>query len=379
MNKNVEKLLDVFKKNPYYLEMGAKKIATRLKVNVEDVYIAKAEVKIQKNKALYDHCKEVGVDPDSVVSLWHKSGGISMNIKPDAIKSLPDKYKEDLLALKEELAVNWDLKPLKISKTGNLLMPNIFDLHLGKLAWGEETGEDYDFEIAKKRFNLAIEDLIGKASGYSISKILFPVGNDIFNSDRATPFSQTTQGTPQMDDTRWQKLFREGHILITNAIQRLAKVAPVEVFMVFGNHDYERTYYLGEVLAAVFDKHPNVNINNGPKARKYYKWGCCLLGLTHGDKERTSELPLIMAQEAKEDWANTWYREWFLGHLHHKQKFITQESKDYRGVRVTFLTSPSASDAWHYSKAFTGAIKGAEGFIFNDKEGLIGTVIHNIQ
>lgn len=379
MNKNVTTLLDEFKKNPYLLDMGAKKISTRKKIPIEDVYEAKSLHRRNKNKALYDHCEKVGVDIDQVKSFWHKNNNISLNVKTDTQKNLTEQYKDDVEALKQELAVDWSVKPLRVSETGNLFMPNIFDLHLGKLAWGEETGEDYDFDIAKKRFEIAVEDLIAKASGYKASRILFPLGNDLYNSDRALPFAQTTAGTPQMDDTRWQKLFREGHILMTNAIQRLAIIAPVDVVMVFGNHDYERTYYLGEVLSAVFLNHPNVTINNGPKSRKYYRWGCCLLGLTHGDKERTQELPLIMAQEAKEDWSTTWYREWFLGHLHHKQKYITQESKDYRGVRVTFLTSPSSADAWHYSKAYTGAIKGAEGFIFNDKEGLIGTVIHNIK
>ena len=284
-------------------------------------------------------------------------------------------------AITDAIDSNWHKKqpkPLK-STSGNLFVPCIFDLHLGKLAWGEETGEDYDAKIAVKRFRVALDDLITKAEGYNVEHILFPIGNDLYNSDRAYPFAQTTAGTPQMDDLRWQKMFRMGIQLISEAVIKLSHIAPVTVVTVFSNHDHERVFYLGEALAAMFNNHHCVKVDNSPKMRKYFKWGSVLIGTAHGHNEKPADLPLIMAQEAPKEWSSIFYREWLLGHLHHKQKFITQESKDYRGVRVTYLTSPSAADAWHYQKAFTGAIKGAEGYIYNNEEGLVGSVIHNIK
>ena len=263
--------------------------------------------------------------------------------------------------------------------SGNLLVPNIFDLHLGKLAWGQESGEDYDIKIASQRFRDALEDLIEKSKGYDIERIMFPIGNDFFNSDKSKPFPMTTNGTPQTDDVRWQKMFRIGVQLITEAVIRLSSIAKVDVITVFGNHDEERVFYLGETIAAVFAKQDGISINNNPTMRKYYRWGQCLLGLTHGKYEKAQDLPMIMAQESKEMWAETFYREWLLGHLHHRQKFLTQETKDYRGVRVTYLTSPSSSDSWHVERGYTGAIKGAEAYIYNMDEGLIGSVIHNIK
>lgn len=263
--------------------------------------------------------------------------------------------------------------------SGNLLVPNIFDLHLGKLAWGQESGEDYDIKIASQRFRDALEDLIEKSKGYDIERIMFPIGNDFFNSDKSKPFPMTTNGTPQTDDVRWQKMFRIGVQLITEAVIRLSSIAKVDVITVFGNHDEERVFYLGETIAAVFANQDGISINNNPTMRKYYRWGQCLLGLTHGKYEKAQDLPMIMAQESKEMWAETFYREWLLGHLHHRQKFLTQETKDYRGVRVTYLTSPSSSDSWHVERGYTGAIKGAEAYIYNMDEGLIGSVIHNIK
>lgn len=312
---------------------------------------------------------------------WLKTKEASVFVKnPQESFNVSD-FKDELISGIRESMVGFDFKKPSTGHpaSGNMFVPCIFDLHLGKLAWDMETGEDYDVYIASQRFENAISDLIAKSSGYNIDKILFPIGNDLFNSDKSYPFPTTTKGTPQADDTRWQKMFKMGVSLINNAILRLSQVAPVEVVTVFSNHDHERVFYLGEVVSATFDGSKYVTVDNSPSVRKYKQHGEVLIGLAHGHNEKAQDLPFIMAQEAKQMWADTFYREWLLGHLHHRQKFITQESKEYRGVKVTYLTSPSASDAWHYEKAFTGAIKGAEGFIYNQSEGLIGTVVHNIK
>jgi hypothetical protein len=333
-----------------------------------------------KNRGVFKECEKVGIDPEKINTYWYKGKRYSINVRPD--KNNPvQQFEEYIDLIREDVASNFEwanVKPHKVSNDGCLFVPCIFDLHLGKLAWKEETGEDYDLKIAEEKFVLAIEDLIRKVSGNKIDKILFPVGNDIYNSDKALPFAQTTAGTPQQDDSRWQKMFRTGVRLIVWAINRLSSIAPVDVVTVFSNHDHERVFYLGEVISAVFHNHKNVNIDNSPMVRKYYKYGTCLFGLAHGHNERPEQLPLLMAQESKSIWAETCYREWLLGHLHHSKKMLTETSKDYSGVKVTYLTSPSAPDAWHFSKGFTGSIKGAEAFIYDKEQGLIGTAVHNI-
>ena len=325
--------------------------------------------------------EENGLDGETWNTAWIKTKSASVYIKNGtlSLESIREGYVDSVKeAVKSIDAKSWGKIPIT-KPSENLFVPCIFDLHIGKLAWGQETGEDYDYKIAIERFRTALEDMIYKASHYDVERILFPVGNDIYNSDKAKPFPQTTAGTPQMDDLRWQKLFRVGVQLMTEAIIRLSKFALVDVYTVFSNHDHERVFYLGETLVAVFESHPGVTVNNTPPVRKYYKWGNNMIGLAHGHNEKTTELPLIMANEESEMWGSTLYRYWLLGHLHHKQKYLTQEAKDYRSVNISYITSPSAADAWHKEKAFVGAIKGAEGFIYNKDEGLIATVIHNIK
>jgi hypothetical protein len=271
------------------------------------------------------------------------------------------------------------------NKENNLFEVSIFDLHIGKLAWMGETGENYDTKIARSRFLKTIETLIQRASGFQYSRILFPVGNDFFNSD--TIFNTTTKGTPQDEDLRWQKTFQVGVKLLVDAINMLKQTGvPVDVMVIPGNHDFERSYYMGAYLEAWFNEDEQVNINNGASPRKYYRFGKVLLGLTHGGEEKESSLPLLMATdiESKPMWSETTYHEWHLGHVHRKKNINymvldkTRTVSEDLGVTVRYLSSLTGTEEWHHKKGFVGAIKAGEGFIWNDEAGLMAHLNSNL-
>lgn len=261
---------------------------------------------------------------------------------------------------------------------GRLLEINIFDLHFGKVAWHEEVGENYNIEIATQRFNQAIEYFIDIHKEHNIEKILFPISNDFFNSDRSHPFNSTTSGTPQEEDTRWQNTFRKGRELLVKGITRLSTLAPVEVKVIPGNHDYERSFYLGDSLEGWFYNNKNVTIDNGASPRKYFKFGKCLIGLTHGNNEKSTDLPMIMAQENPEAWSKTTYREFHLGHLHHKRETQLKSTNEYQGVIIRHMSSLSGTDSWHHKKGYVGARKSAEAFLWDPETGLVNQSYFNI-
>ena len=276
-------------------------------------------------------------------------------------------------------------KPTSPNEENNLFEITIFDLHVGKLAWRGETGENYDTKIARERFLSTIKTLIERASGFNYSKILFPVGNDFFNSDNIN--NTTTKGTPQDEDLRWQKTFNVGVNLLVDAINLLKQTGvSVDVLVIPGNHDFERSYYMGAYLSAWFNNDPVVKINNGASPRKYYSFGKVLLGFTHGSEEKETSLPLLMATdiESKPMWSDTKYHEWHLGHIHRKRDMkytildkarITNEDL---GVTIRYLSSLTGTEEWHHKKGFVGAIKAGEAFIWNDEAGLIAHLNSNL-
>lgn len=262
----------------------------------------------------------------------------------------------------------------------NLLEVNIFDLHLGKLCWSEEVNNNYDTKIASRRFKYALEELVTRASGYGFERILFPVGNDFFNSD--SHINTTTGGTRQDEDSRWQKTFKTGEKLLIEAIEYLKSFAPVDVLVIPGNHDWTKTFFLGETLAAYYHNDKNVVINNSANPRKYYEYGQTLLGFTHGNNEKPEALRSLMAHEAKQAWARTAYKEFHVGHQHRKISYshtvksnITHEEL---GIVVRHMSSLAGTDSWHHTMGYIGPTRAAEAFIWGKEVGLIGTINSNI-
>ena len=75
--------------------------------------------------------------------------------------------------------------------------------------------------------------------------------------------------------------------------------------------------------------------------RKYFMYGKNLIGASHGDGAKEKDLPMLMSVEAKEHWTKAVHRYWYLHHIHHKM------AKDYIGVTVEYLRSPSGTDRRH--------------------------------
>ena len=238
------------------------------------------------------------------------------------------------------------------------------DIHFGRLTWGEESGDDYDIKIAKEVVNNTLDKLLSYAKLFPIKKILFPLGNDFFNVNSKS--NTTVNGTPQQEDTRWQKTFRLGRELAVGMIEKCSQIAPVDVLIIKGNHDEEKMFYMGDGIWCWFNNNPNVHIDNGAKGRKYYLYGKNLIGFTHGDNEKLDRLPSIMPTEVPELWAKSNYREWHLGHKH--KKYETQEEN---GVIIRLLRSLVPIDAWTYDSGFVGAQRAAESFVWDAKRGLI--------
>lgn len=253
------------------------------------------------------------------------------------------------------------------SKSEYMAEVNIADLHLGKLCWHGDTGNNYDYKIARAVFNYIIADVGNELRRIGVNKILFVWANDFFNSD--TISKTTTAGTPQDTDIRWQKLFNIGCEMLVDGITRLSEIAPVETFYTASNHDNMTSYHATQFLAAWFRKSPNVVVNADAKARKYYIYGNTLLGFTHGDKEKPKQLSMLMPLEVPQLWSQSIYREMHTAHLHSEQEKVNEN-----GIIIRRISSPTATDAWHYESGYVGAIRKAQTFVYHKEMGLKYTI-----
>lgn len=317
----------------------------------------------------------------SVVNEWGSIDNFNRQCKAwlERVGDIVDweKFKKEFLeTMKHQAPIR---PPIKYKEGKHLLEINIFDLHIGKWAWFAETGNDYSYKIARERFFESIDRLKNLGTMWDIDEIVFPYGNDFFNSDKDYPFAMTTAGTPQENDLRWQKMFKVGRQMVIDAVNELSQIAPVKLIGIPGNHDVQKSFYLGDVLEVYYANDPNVTVNNEPTRRKYHHYGNTLLGFTHG---RSSDVPeqrllLLMPQEQPQLWAQSKYREWHCGDIHHSKKISTKD-EDHHGITVRYMKTLKGTDSWEDEKGYVGSVGGAEAFVWHKEEGLVANLHYNL-
>ena len=325
--------------------------------------------KQREHPALTQACIERGIDVNSVGMAWNKDKAWSIQFRPSS-ESGPTF--EDMLRDHIEDVNNHTFKYEKIERQkysdACLLVVDPADTHIGKLASSFETGEDYNNQIAVQRVMDGVKGIIQKSNGFNIDKVLFVAGNDILHID--TPSRKTTSGTPQDTDGMWYNNFLIAKKLYVDVIDELIKIADVHVVYNPSNHDYTNGFFLADSIKTWYKDCDNVTFDVSISHRKYYRYGNSLIGTTHGDGAKQQDLPLLMAQESKDDWSKSKHRYVYMHHVHHKI------SKDYIGVTVEALRSPSGTDSWHHRKGYQHSPKAVEGFIHSKEHGQIARFTH---
>lgn len=257
-----------------------------------------------------------------------------------------------------------------------LLELALFDVHFGKLAHREEVGEDYDLNIASERYITAVTELVSRVNFDNITKILFPIGQDLINIDNIE--GKTTAGTPQDTDSRFHKIVKTVKNVLISTVDALSLLAPVDIVITVGNHDEQTSFMIGEMLDAYYHNNGNVNVYNEASLRKYYKFGISSIMFTHGNRERFQDLGMLFAAENPQLWAETKQRYIQIGHFHHNKKVTSVQAQEFQGFQVQIMPSISGSDAWHRGKGYH-SIRQAKAFLFDYEDGLVGEFSHTVK
>lgn len=277
-----------------------------------------------------------------------------------------------LSEMKEYAPVYPKIKYTKNKEKNLLLEIGLFDHHFGQLSWGKETGShNYDSVIAYNLAMQAVDYMLSNVDIKRVDRILLPIGNDFFNVNSSS--NTTFAGTPQTEDGRWKKTYVRGRELWVEIIEKCMQIAPVDVLIVPGNHDFERTFYLGDSLECWFSKSKDVTIDNSPLLRKYYQYGKNAIMFTHGDKEVRGTLHHIMAQERPDIWAQSEYREIHTGHVHHETAKAIKYVNEMPGVDILTFPTLVGMDDYHYGKGYSSR-RESIGMIFEKDHGKIASL-----
>lgn len=336
----------------------------KIKIRVDD-----QELEVLNNlRRLHNEAISKGIDPDTVKHAWFKDKNSSMFVKNLNFDSkAKDEFKDKLIKDLKSYSPSFKKIKREINKDAKLLVIDPADVHIGKLADSFETGEDYNSQTAVKRVREGVEGILSECSGFKIDKILFVGGNDILHTD--TPKRTTTSGTPQDTDGMWYRNFLMAKDLYVEILEKLISVADVHFTFNPSNHDYTNGFFLANVIETYFKNCKNITFDCSLAHRKYFKYGSNIIGTTHGDGAKFQDLPLLMANETPY-FSECKKRYIYTHHVHHKM------SKDYVGVTVESLRSPSGTDSWHHRNGYQYAPKAIEGFIHHKIYGQTTRITH---
>jgi hypothetical protein len=331
----------------------------------EDEYNILLDIRT-KHDALSQECKAVGIPIEDVKHYWYKGENFSINVK-NPIVSYTD-VKDIIVEEMKAHAPKYPTIKREKHKSPHLLVIDPSDIHIGKLAVKSETGEEYNSSIAVTRVSTAVKDILNKCQGFSVDKIMYIIGNDILHTD--TPRRTTTSGTPQDTEGMWHENFLIAKHLHVSIIETLIQVADVYVQYDPSNHDYTSGFFLADTISSWFSNSKQVTFNVSIAHRKYFRYHNNLIGTTHGDGAKESDLALLMAHETGGDWSQCKHKYFYTHHIHHKK------SKDYMGVTIESMRSPSGTDSWHSRNGYQHSPKGVDAFIHHPEQGQIARVSH---
>jgi hypothetical protein len=327
---------------------------------------------VSQYRAIKNEANDMGLDDGDVKHGWLKSKTASLFFKNPNFKNNEEVnyevIRQSILKDIDAHTPRYELFERKDSTDAHLLVIDPADIHIGKLCDAFETGDKYNNQIAVQRVLEGVQGILDKTSGFNIDKILFIGGNDILHID--TPRRTTTAGTPQDTDGMWYSNFLIAKQLYVEILEKLLTVADVHFTFNPSNHDYVHGFFLADVIRTWFKDCGQITFDCSISHRKAFKYGLNLIGTTHGDGAKNQDLPLLMATEFPLEWSKTKYRYVYTHHVHHKM------SKDYIGVTVESLRSPSGTDSWHSRNGYQHAPKAVEGFLHHPTQGQIARISH---
>lgn len=214
------------------------------------------------------------------------------------------------------------------------------DYHLGCLAWGEETGADWDLKIAEDLLIRWFEQAI-KLSPDTETAIFSQLGDHAHYDGilSVTP----TSGHILDADSRYQKIIR----VLIRTTRRIIKMLlkkhkRVIVLMAEGNHDISVSMASREWLHAMYEDEPRLMVDRNPRPYYCYLHGQTMLTYHHGHLKKIDQLPSVMAALYPKEWGAAKHRFCHSGHLHH-DKVIEFNGMKHEQHRT--LASPDAHAA----------------------------------
>lgn len=287
----------------------------------------------------------------------HITGKITVNrdadgrVIQDWLRVEPDKALQDaamraaVAAFKEELPrAEIVPAPSRYNRDDLLNQFTVTDAHFGMLSWGQETGADYDLEIAER----LLLDWFAAAIAMSpnAATAVFAQIGDMLHYDgfeSKTP----TSGHILDADSRLPKVIR----VVIRTLRRIVRMLlekhdHVHLIMADANHDPASEAWLREMFAAFFEDEPRITVDSSASTYYVYEHGDVSLFYHHGHKRNVGNVDSVFAGQFREVYGRTKKSYAHLGHLHSDELKSTNLMKVERHETLAAADAYAANGGW---------------------------------
>lgn len=250
--------------------------------------------------------------------------------------------------------------PRQLTSDPNLATAYILtDYHLGMLAWGLETGADWDLDIAEDLLVRWFEKVI-QGTPNSETGVLAQMGDFLHwdGMEAVTPANKHVLDA----DTRFEKLVGVAIRVLRRVVSILLTKHPrLHIIMAHANHDPASSVWLRAGFKAFYENEPRIEINGSADGFYCFEHGKTSLFFHHGDKRGIGNVDNVLAAKYREVFGRTQFSYAHLGHLHHQalretplmivEQHRTMASPDAYASRNGYISGRSAC-AITYHKDF---------------------------
>lgn len=252
-----------------------------------------------------------------------------------------------------------------ISSNGLLAQYTIADYHLGMMASEDESGEEWNTDIAVEKLVKVIDEMtmMVPATEYAVINIL----GDFLHSDSLLPVTPASRHV-LAQDKRYPDLIGLAVRSIDYLVQRAKQKAnTVTLLIAQGNHDPIGSLWLQELFSYYYLNDENVNVVKSSNPFYCIEFGDTMLMYHHGDKVQFDKMHQFAPSLFPEAWGRTKYRYAHMGDKHHRRV------KEAFGIIVEQHQTLAPRDNYSSSHGWTSE-SGANVIVYSKTKGEVSRI-----
>lgn len=312
-----------------------------------------------------------GADPGYFIkgrsTLYDADGNVKIEwIRTEKEKEqLREALEKAVEAFSEKIPSVKPIKPRGVWDQDLLNCHILTDYHLGMYAWPDETGNDWNLDLAEELVYRWFQDAIKRAPKAETG-LLAQLG-DFLHYDSMVPITPTG-GHIQDTDSRYALVVRTAIKVIRRLVRvMLKKYNKVHILMAEGNHDLSSSVWLRELFHVHYENEPRVTVDQTVDPYYVVEHGDTSLFFHHGHKRKPANVDSVFVGKNREIYGRTKHSYAHLGHMHHL------DAKETNLMVVEQHRTMAARDAYS-ARAGYGGSRSAACITYHKKYGEVGRI-----